>query len=167
MEDQDRKKTVMWQDPKSNTRDVANTTGLDYLKSIKNKEIAPPPVAMLIGYKISTVENGYAVYELDPKEYHYNPFSSVHGGIISTLLDTAMTASVLSTLAKGTNCSTVEIKVNFVRPVTSTCGTLACEARPLHIGKSLATVEGKLKDQNGKLYAHGVSTCSIFKSGPR
>lgn len=160
----DRRKTVIWQDPKKNTRDVSKISGLDYLKSIKNKTIAPPPVAMLIGYRISNIENGYVVYELDPKEYHYNPFSTVHGGIISTLLDTAMTAAVLSTLTKGINCSTVEIKVNFVRPVTSKCGTLKCEAKPLHIGKNLATVEGKLKDQNGKLYAHGVSTCSIFKS---
>ncbi len=164
MESIDRKKTVIWQNPKNNTRDVSNTSGLDYLRAIKNEKIAPPPVAMLIGYKILNVENGYVVYELNPKEYHYNPFSTVHGGIISTLLDTAMTASVLSTLIKGINCSTVEIKVNFVRPVTSKCGTLQCEARPLHIGKNLATVEGKLKDQNDKLYAHGVSTCSIFKS---
>ncbi len=167
MENHDRKKTIIWQDPKNNTRDIANTSGLEYLRSIKNNEIAPPPVAMLIGYTISTVENGYAVFELDPKEYHYNPFSSVHGGIISTLLDTTMTASVLSTLPKGINCSTVEIKVNFVRPVTARCETLKCEAQPLHIGKNLATAEGKLKDQNGKLYAHGVSTCSIFKSEPR
>ena len=117
---------------------------------------------MLIGYRISNIENGSVVYELNPKEYHYNPFSKVHGGIISTLLDTAMTAAVLSSLAKGTNCSTVEIKVNFVRPVTSKCGILKCEAQILHVGKSLATVEGKLKDRNDKLYAHGVSTCSIF-----
>ncbi len=163
MEGNNRKRTVIWQDPKINTRDIANTSGLDYLKSIKNGKIAPPPVAMLIGYKISKVENGYVAYEFNPKEYHYNPFSSVHGGIISTLLDTAMTASVLSALKKGINCSTIEIKVNFVRPVTSDCGTLKCEAQPLHVGKSIATVQGKLKDQDGKLFAHGVSTCSIFK----
>jgi len=164
MESIDRKRTIIWQDPKKNTRDVSNVSGLDYLRSIQNEIIAPPPVAMLIGYKILNVKNGHVVYELDPKEYHYNPFSSVHGGIISTLLDTAMTASVLSTLTKGTNCSTIEIKVNFVRPVTSRCGTVKCEAQVLHTGKSFATAEGKLKDQNGKLYAHGVSTCSIFKS---
>jgi uncharacterized protein (TIGR00369 family) len=160
----DRKKTVTWQDPKNNTRDISNISGLDYLRSIKNEKIAPPPVAMLVGYKILNIENGSVVYELTPKEYHYNLFSTVHGGIISTLLDTAMTAAVLSTLSKGINCSTVEIKVNFVRPITSKCETLKCEAQSLHIGKSLATAEGKLKDQNGKLYAHGVSTCSIFKS---
>ena len=119
---------------------------------------------MLVGYKISEVENGYAVFELNLEEYHYNPFSTVHGGIISTLLDTTMTASVLSTLQKGISCSTVEIKVNFIRPVTAKTEILRCEARPIHIGKRLATVEGRLKGNNGKLYAHGVSTCSIFKS---
>ncbi len=163
MEKIDRKKTITWEDPKNSTRDAASISGLDYLKSIKKGIINPPPVAMLVGYKISEVDNGYAVFELNPEEYHYNPFSTVHGGILSTLLDTTMTASVLSTLQKGISCSTVEIKVNFIRPVTSKTIVLRCEARPIHIGKRLATVEGRLKGNNGKLYAHGVSTCSIFK----
>lgn len=164
MENIDRRRSIIWQDPKNNSRDVPNVSGLDYLRSIQNELIAPPPVAMLIGYKIVTVKKGSVVYELDPEEYHYNPFSSVHGGIISTLLDTAMTASVLSSLAIGKNCSTIEIKVNFVRPVTSKCGPVKCGGQVLHMGKSIATAEGKLKDQNGRLCAHGVSTCSIFKS---
>lgn len=163
MEKTDRKRTIIWEDPKKSARDAASISGLDYLRSIKEGGISPPPVAMLIGYKISEVDNGYAVFELNPEEYLYNPFSTVHGGILSTLLDTTMTASVLSTLRKGLGCSTVEIKVNFIRPVTSRTGVLRCEARPIHIGKHLATVEGRLKGENGKLYAHGVSTCSIFE----
>lgn len=159
----DRNKIITWDDPKSCTRDAANITGLDYLKSIKNGNLNPPPVAMLVGYKIIDVAYGHAIYELNPEEYHYNPFSSVHGGIISTLLDTAMTASVLSTLQKGIICSTIEIKVNFTRPVTSGTGRLRCEAKPLHVGKRIATVEGKIKGNDGRLYAHGTSTCSLFK----
>jgi len=104
-------------------------------------------------------------YELDPHESHYNPFASVHGGIISTLLDTAMTAAVLSTLGKGEGCATAEIKVNFIRPLTIGTGTLRCEARPIHIGKRLATAEGQLKDSRDILYAHTVCTCSIFRTG--
>jgi uncharacterized protein (TIGR00369 family) len=106
-------------------------------------------------------------YELDPHECHYNPFASVHGGIISTLLDTAMTAAVLSTLGKGVGCATAEIKVNFIRPVTTGTGTLRCEAKPIHIGKRLATAEGHLKDSRGMLYAHAVCTCSIFTTGKK
>jgi|APSaa5957512576_1039674.scaffolds.fasta_scaffold25133_2 hypothetical protein len=72
------------------------------------------PSARLIGYRIIDVDNGYSTFELNPEEYHYNPFSTVHGEILSTLLDSAMTAPVLSTLAKGFGCATVEIKVNFI-----------------------------------------------------
>jgi uncharacterized protein (TIGR00369 family) len=146
-------------------RNAALISGLDYLKAIKDGKISPPPIAMLVGYHISEVHSGYALFELSPAEYHYNPFSTVHGGILSTLLDTAMTASVLTTLQKGVSCATVEIKVNFVKPVSSKTGILRCEAEPIHMGKRLCTVEGRLKDRNGELYAHGTSTCSIFKVG--
>ena len=160
----ERKRTIFWDDPKTSMRDAAaSISGLDYLKAIKDRKISPPPIAMLIGYKISEVDNGYAVFELNPAEYHYNPFATVHGGILSTLLDTTMTASVLSTLQKGISCTTVEIKVNFIKPVTAKTEVLRCEAKPIHIGKRLATVEGRLKDKNGELHAHGTSTCSIFK----
>jgi uncharacterized protein (TIGR00369 family) len=160
----ERTKTISWDDPKKNKRDaVASISGLDYLKAIKEFRISPPPVANLVGYNICEVDTGYAAFELNPAEYHYNPFATVHGGILSTLLDTTMTSAVLSTLPKGFSCTTIEIKVNFVKPVTADTGILKCEARPLHVGKKLATVEGKMKDKNGVLHAHGVSTCSIFK----
>jgi uncharacterized protein (TIGR00369 family) len=160
----ERTKTISWDDPQKNKRNaVTSISGLDYLKAIKEDRISSPPVANLVGYKICEVDNGYAAFELNPAEYHYNPFSTVHGGILSILLDTSMTASVLSTLPIGFSCATIEIKVNFIKPVTVDTGILKCEARPIHIGKKLATVEGKIKDNNGVLHAHGVSTCSIFK----
>jgi uncharacterized protein (TIGR00369 family) len=162
-----RKKTIVWGDPRANRRDAAVAiSGLEYLRAVKEGAISPPPVAMLVGYRIASVDNGYAVFELNPAEYHYNPFSTVHGGILTTLLDTTMTASVLSTLPQGKTCSTVEIKVNFIRPVTAETGLLRCEARPVHLGRRLATVEGFLKDPTGKLIAHGISTCSIFNVKP-
>jgi uncharacterized protein (TIGR00369 family) len=160
----ERTRTIFWDDPQINKRDAAApVSGLDYLKAIKKGKISPPPIANLVGYRISEVDNGYAVFELNPAEYHYNPFATVHGGILSTLLDTTMTASVLSTLPKGISCTTIEIKVNFIKPVTADTGVLRCEARPIHIGKRLATVEGRLKNRNGDLHAHGTSTCSIFR----
>jgi uncharacterized protein (TIGR00369 family) len=160
----ERQKTIYWDDPEINKRDaVSSISGLDYLKAIRDNKISPPPVAHLVGYRITEVDEGYALFELDPEEFHYNPFATVHGGILSTLLDTAMTASVLTILPKGHSCSTIEFKINFIKPVTAKTGTLRCEASPIHIGKRLATVEGRLKDKNGELHAHGVSTCSIFK----
>jgi uncharacterized protein (TIGR00369 family) len=160
----ERTKTISWADPQKNRRDaVISISGIDYLKAIKEDRISPPPVANLVGYKICEVDNGYVAFELTPEEYHYNPFATVHGGILSTLLDTTMTSSILSTLPRGYSCTTIEIKVNFVKPVTTDTGILKCEAKPMHVGKKLATVEGKIKDKNGVLHAHGVSTCSIFR----
>jgi len=163
-----RERVISWADPETNKRDaMASISGLEYLQGIREGRIDPPPAAKLLGYRIHTVETGHSVFELDPAEYHYNPFATVHGGILSTLLDSAMTASVITTLPRGQTCSTMEIKVNFIRPVTAETGVLRCEARPVHVGRRLATVEGHLKNREGKLIAHGISTCSIFSVKPQ
>lgn len=159
----DRKLTISWEDPTESARDVQSISGLEYLTSIKDGIISPPPIAKLVGYKLVDVHKGVTVYTFDPKEYHYNPFFSVHGGMISTILDTTMTAAVLSALDKGVGCSTAEIKVNFVRPITVETGVLKCMGQLVHIGKRLATAEGKLEDEKGTLYAHGISTCLMIR----
>lgn len=155
-------RTITWSDPKVNARDAGSMSGLDYLLRVKGGKIPPPPAAILLGYRIVEVDPGLAVFELEPAEYLCNPFGTVHGGIASTLLDTAMTASVLSTLPKGLACSTLEIKVNFISPITTETGLLRCEAKTVHVGKRVATAEGKILDQEEKLYAVGMSTCMVF-----
>lgn len=157
-----RQKTVTWSSPDACRRDVGALSGLDYLKALKAGDISRPPVADLVGYRIAALAAGQVRYALTPAEEHYNPFATVHGGIISTLLDTAMTAAVITTLPRGQTCSTAEIKVNFFRPVTAAAGTMTCEARVVHAGKRLATAEGKVKDRGGRLYAMGVCSCLIF-----
>lgn len=154
--------TITWDDPKISSRDAASISGLDYLQSIRDGKTTPPPVAKLVGYRIRDVEAGRAVFELDPAEYHYNPFGTVHGGIACMLLDTAMTAAILSTLPVGRSCSTVELKTNFIRPIAAGTGLVQCEAKKIHIGKRIATAEGKVIDHKQRLYAHAVSTQAIF-----
>jgi len=156
--------TLTWEDPKVSARDAGSISGLDYLRAIKNGQIESPPVAKLVGYRIADVESGRAVFTLTPAEYHYNPFATVHGGIVSTILDTTMTAAVLSTLPIGMGCSTLEIKVNFIRPIAKKTGQMRCEAKIIHVGKRIATAAGKLMDKNRKLYAHAIGTCLIFQS---
>ena len=164
MEDMERTLTISWDAPQLQEWSAGLVTGLDYLKGLKNGKINPPPVGILIGYNIGEVRFGYAAYELIPGEYHYNPFGTVHGGIISTLLDSTMTSAVITTLGKGKRCSTFDLKVNFIKPVTAETGPLRCEAEPIHVGNSLAIAEGRVKDKDGQLYAHGVSTCLIFST---
>ena len=162
-----RVRTVTWEDPKISARDAASITGHDYLCAIKEGRIKPPPVAMLMGYRLAEIDVGRAVFELEPAEYHYNPFASVHGGIVSTVLDSAMTCAILSTLSIGLSCSTLEIKVNFVRQITSRTGLVRCEGKIIHVGSTIATAEGRLVDRQGELHAHAVTTCMIFKGRPK
>ncbi len=164
--DAQRVRTVTWQDPEVSARDALAIGGLDYLNAIKDGKIAPPPVAVLLGYRLCEIDQGCVVFELEPAEFHYNPFASVHGGIISTVLDSAMTSAVLTTLPAGIACSTIEIKVNFVRPITSRTGTLRIEGKVVHGGSRIAIAEGRVADAHDKLCAFAVSTCMVFRIKP-
>ncbi len=157
--------TVTWQDPRVSARDAASISGLDYLRAIKEGKIKPPPAAVLIGYQLHEIDVGRVVFELEPAEYHYNPFASVHGGILSTVLDSAMTSAILTTLPAGVGCSTLEIKVNFVRPITDRTGRVICEGKIIHGGNRIAIAEGRITDSRDKLCAFAVSTCMIFRVG--
>lgn len=157
-----RKLTVTWEDPFIGAETSKSMTGLHYLRAIERGVIPPPPIARLLGFSLKEVDVGQAVFELEPGEHHYNPIGMVHGGVASTVLDSAMGCAVHSTLPAGTGYSTIELKINFIRPLTSKTGKVLCEARVIHTGSSLATAEGKLVDRDGRLYAHGTTTCIIF-----
>jgi len=161
-ESSQRHHTVTWSDPDRCARDSAAISGLDYLWGICQGRLPQPPIARLVGYRPLAIENGRVVFELKPAEYHVNPFKTVHGGILSTLLDTAMAAAVLSTLPRGKTCTTLELKVNFVRSATPHSGSLQCRAEVIHAGRRIATVQGRIVDASDRLIAHGTSTCMII-----
>ena len=158
----ERRRDVRWDDPTVSVEAAGRLAGLPFLEAIRDGRLPSPPVSRLLGFTLADVEPGRAVFECEPSEAQYNPTGSVHGGVISTLLDSALSCAVHSTLAAGTGSTTVEIKVNFVRPVVVGAGQLRAEGRVIHAGSRLATAEARLTDQTGKLYAHAVGTCLIF-----
>jgi len=107
-------------------------------------------------------EPGRAVFQGTPDRRHYNPLGSVHGGYFCTLLDSALGCAVQSTLPTGTGYTTLEAKTNLVRAITSETGKLRAIGRTLHVGKRMATAEGRLEDASGKLYAHATTTCIVL-----
>jgi uncharacterized protein (TIGR00369 family) len=139
--------------------------GLGFLKAIIDGTLPQPPIAELIGFHLAEAENGRAVFEGLPEFRHYNPIGSVHGGIAATLLDSALGCAIFSTLHKGDTWTTLELKLNFVRPMTKDTGPVRAEGRVIHRGRTVATSEGDLKDRAGKLYAHATTTCMIFPAG--
>jgi len=157
-----RTRTVTWQDPFVSANQVGGQSGIEFLRRLVSGEFPAPPIAELLGFRLTRAEAGLAVFEIEPAEYHYNPIGVVHGGVAGTLLDSCMGCSVQSTLPAGMGYTTLEFKVNLVRPVTMKTGLLRAEGRVVHAGSRVATAEGKLVDAAGKIYAHGSTTCIIF-----
>jgi uncharacterized protein (TIGR00369 family) len=157
-----RTRTITWEDPRALAKAAAGLSGMEYLRKIVAGELPPPPIAALMNFRIAELSQGRAVFVVEPAEYHYNPIGVVHGGLAATLLDSAMGCAVHSTLPAGASYTTLEIKVNYLRPMTAETGLVRGEANIIHVGSRTATAEGKVVDQQGKLYAHATTTCIIF-----
>jgi uncharacterized protein (TIGR00369 family) len=138
-------------------------SGMEYVQAIFSGELPPPPIAELMGFRGVEAEPGRAVFEMTPGSQHYNPIGSVHGGIALTLLDSAMGCAVHTLLERGVGYTTLEVKTNFVRPITLDTGPIRCEGTVVHRGSRVATAEGRLTDAAGKLLAHGTTTCLIIQ----
>ena len=138
-------------------------TGLELLRAIAAGEAPGAPIAELMGFEPVEAEEGRVVFACVPGPQHYNPIGSVHGGLAATLLDSAMGCAVQSTLPEGRGYTTLELKVNFTRAITTDTGRIVCEGKVLHRGGRVATAEGRvIAERTGKLLAHGTTTCLIL-----
>ena len=140
----------------------AELSWMEYVQAIFAGELPPPPIATLMGFRGVEAEPGRALFEMEPGLQHYNPIGSVHGGVALTLLDSAMGCAVHTLLERGVGYTTLEVKTNFVRPITADTGLIRCEGIVVHRGSRIATAEGRLTDEGGKLLAHGTTTCLII-----
>jgi uncharacterized protein (TIGR00369 family) len=128
-------------------------------------ERSPPPIGRLLGLVLKSVEPGRAVIEMEADERHHNPMGTLHGGVYCDLADAAMGYAYAATLAGGESFTTVELKINFFRPVRQ--GKLTAEANVLRAGSTLAYVECDVKDASGKLVARAASTCMKLRDAGR
>jgi uncharacterized protein (TIGR00369 family) len=157
-----RTRTISWENPMAGTQPGRTMSGLDYLKALYEGVLPPPPISALMDMRLAEVGAGRVVFSALPAEYHYNPLGTVHGGLAATLLDSALGSAIHSTLPAGTGYATLEIKINFLRPITHETGTVYCEGKVIHVGRRIGTAEGRVTDASGKLYAHATSTCIIL-----
>jgi uncharacterized protein (TIGR00369 family) len=158
----DRSLTVTWQDPFAAFEEGRRLAPIEHLRAIRDGRIPDPPIARLLGMRLVKVEPGEAVFELVPAEQHYNPIGVVHGGLAMTLLDSCMGCAVQTHMPAGSGYTTLEAKTNLVRAITAETGKLRAIGRTLHVGKRMATAEGRLEDAAGKLYAHATTTCIVL-----
>lgn len=137
-------------------------SGLELMQGILSGRFPQAPICEAAHFRLAEIAEGTAVFVGTPSADFYNPMGTVHGGWISTLLDSCMSCAVHTTIARGQAYTTVELKVNFVRPPLGNTGPMRAEGRVIHSGSRIATAEGRLVDSAGKLYAHGLVTCMVF-----
>lgn len=158
----ERTRTVSWEDPSIGAKKALEMSGLEYIQAMKDELIPPPPIMLTLDFKLKNIEAGKAVFSFIPAEFHYNPIGTVHGGVITTVLDSALGCAVHSLLPKGKGYTTLELKVNFLKAITKNNGELIATGSVIHTGSKTALVEAQITDSAGKIYAHSVSTCLIF-----
>ncbi len=125
-------------------------SGLDFLQAMIDGKVPNPPISKVLNFHLAEVSEGRAVFEGVPDASFYNPIGTVHGGFAMTLLDSALGCAIFTTLAKGEKWTTLEMKVNLVRPISKDTGLLRAEGRVIHRGRTVATSEGELEGQSWK-----------------
>ncbi len=141
---------------------AAGKTGLEMMQAMLRGEVPYPHIADTMDFCLVEASHGEAIFQGTPQLKHYNPLGSVHGGWYATIMDSALGCAVHTTLALGYGYTTAELSINIVRAASSKTGPLRAIGKVLHSGRQLATAEARIVDVNGKLYAHGTTTCLVF-----
>ena len=141
---------------------VAGLTGMQVFEKMFSGELPYPPIGETLDFLPVEIEPGRAVFQGRPMFRHYNPLGTVHGGWIAALLDSCVGCAVHSALPAGKAYTTAELKINYVRPVTTRVALLRATGSVIHVGGRMATADGRLVGPDGKLYAHASTTCFIF-----
>ena len=158
-----RERTFQWENPLEGAKQALQMSGLDYLQAMGDGKIPFPPLLHTLDFRPTHLEKGKVIFSFQPQEFHYNPIGSVHGGVISAILDSAMGCTLHSILEAGSGYTTLELKVNFLKAITTKIDELHAVGKIIHAGGRTALVEAQLIDKDNTVYAHGVSTCLILK----
>ena len=137
----------------------ASMTGLEFFRRMVAGAVPPPPMAALLGMRMIEADKGRVVFAGEPGEAHYNGMGVAHGGYLATLLDSALGCAINTCMPARKYFTTLELKINYTRPVVAGVGTLRCEATVIHVGNRVGTAEARVVGEDGKLYAHATTTC--------
>ena len=142
---------------------VAGKTGLQVMQALLGGELPYAHIADTLDFALVEVGEGRAVFQGTPQLKHYNPMGGVHGGWYATLLDSALGCAVHTMMPAGRAYTTAELGVNIVRAATLKSGPLRAIGTIIHCGRQMATAEARIVGPDGKLYAHGTTTCLVFE----
>lgn len=157
-----RQRLVIWDDPFEEAHAMSGMGGLEYMQAVKEGRIAVPPAWSLVGLRLAEIDAGHAVTEIDPAEYHYNPFGKVQGGLLCVVLDATLGCAVHSLLPPSAGLVSLELNTGFFRPVSAGSGRMRCEGSIIHSGGRIIAAEARMTDGKGMLYARATAICMVL-----
>ena len=148
--------------------DLRTMSGLEAMQFLANevrsgRSASAPSIATTLGFELSEVGEGLAVFTGYPSDRVLNPLGTVHGGFALTLIDSCTGCAAHTMLPAGVGYTTIETKVNFVRAMTPDTGPVRAEGRVVAQGRTIITAEGKITDAQGRIIAHGTSTLMVLR----
>lgn len=158
-----RERLIQWEDPIATAAALRTYSGIDGLRAIMTGELPPPPIGVLMRFRLVEAEVGRVVFEGDPGEDHYNPGGTVHGGFALTLFDSALGCAIQSTLPVGVGSTTTDTQVRFIRGISKDTGPVRCEATAIHVGRTTGVAEAKLYDAQRRVLGIGTTACAVLR----
>lgn len=146
--------------------ELAGLSGLEFVAGLANGSIPRPPMAETLPFTLLPPEEGRIRLLATPERRFCNLTNTVHGGWIMTMLDTVMALAAQTTLAPGEACPSHETTAKFVRPILADSGELQVSGHVISRGRTVITLEGRIEDAQGRLHAHGTSTCLVVGRRP-
>ncbi|MFI5735067.1 PaaI family thioesterase [Kribbella sp. NPDC051587] len=155
-------RTYAWGDPEQLKKTSEGLSGLEFLRLLASGELGETPMLATIASKIVRADEGHIELTCDTAEFMYNPLGMVHGGVAATLLDSAASCAVHTTLPLGTGYSTLDLSAHFLRPITSDLGQLRVIGTVVNRGRRTALGKAELRDKSDRLLAHATASCMLF-----
>jgi len=159
-----RERVVDWQTPGPVAKAAERLSGLQAMQAIRDGRLPPPPMARLIGFRMTVAEPGRIVMELEGREDLENTIGLLHGATAAALLDSAMGCAISTRLEAGQGAVTLDLKLTYLRPLSVRSGTIAAEGKVMKLGRQTSYTEGFVRDGKGNLAVHATATFSMVGS---
>ncbi len=157
-----RSKTISWYGIEAVQAHQAGLSGIDFIRGIAEGRFPPPPIACVFGFELAEVAHGEIVVRCTPDESMLNPLGLVHGGVLCTVMDTAMGIAVQTTVPAGTGYASIELKVSFLKPLPYDGRPFEVRGKALQVGRRVAFSEAHAYGPNGTLVGHATSSLAAF-----
>ena len=150
-----------WSDPAPVSAKWMELDGRAFLEAIGNGELPLPPILDVLGISEGSVGDGWIEFSMRPQPYMMNLAGTLHGGVLATLVDSALTCALVTKLPKGVACTTIDLQMRFFRPARMSAEKLTARAEIVHMGSTLGATQGEIRDAKGKLIVHATSSLAI------